>query len=47
MFEPDPARSASMEDVEASEKFIAGILSRVEERKVSTSVNLITRLMAL
>ncbi|XP_066167314.1 agamous-like MADS-box protein AGL66 isoform X2 [Oryza sativa Japonica Group] len=33
MFEPDPARSASMEDVEASEKFIAGILSRVEERK--------------
>uniref|UniRef100_A0A0E0L9H9 MADS-box domain-containing protein n=1 Tax=Oryza punctata TaxID=4537 RepID=A0A0E0L9H9_ORYPU len=33
MFEPDPVRSASMDDVEASEKFIAGILSRVQERK--------------
>ncbi|KAF0903544.1 hypothetical protein E2562_027971 [Oryza meyeriana var. granulata] len=33
MFEPDPAKLVSMDDVDASEKFIAGMLSRVQERK--------------
>ncbi|XP_015693806.1 agamous-like MADS-box protein AGL66 isoform X3 [Oryza brachyantha] len=33
MLEPDPAMFASMDEVEATEKFIADMLSRVQERK--------------
>ncbi|CAL5037626.1 unnamed protein product [Urochloa decumbens] len=33
MFEPDPAALASMNEVEAAEKFLMDILTRVEERK--------------
>lgn len=39
MFEPDPVALASMNEVEATEKFLMETFTRVEERKVSSSTS--------
>jgi hypothetical protein len=38
MFEPDLVALASMNEVEATEKFLMETLTRVEERKVSAQI---------
>lgn len=43
MFEPDPVALASMNEVEATEKFLMETLTRVEERKVSDLTQLVDR----